>query len=164
MDKSNFREQWEAICPDGVISTFSCVVPSSNNSLSGPSISDSGFPDELRDFVRNNKAFQDMHKEHLNSVWKAQGGTHSRLEKYLGGCACLLYYEMGPGMIRGSYDGLWLSLHKLDRHLRQVYPWSKAKIPIKIRVPYSVRSGMDRDVFYIMLKKSLLPERYEIIP
>jgi hypothetical protein len=160
-----FRERWGIICPKNTITLFSCVVPTAQFHAShpAPSISDCGFPDDLRDFIRENKWLAEMHRQHQESVWGFQGGTCSKIESpFHRESACLLYYEMGPGMVRGSYDALWLALSKLNHRLHQAYPWSEMD-RINIKFPYSVRSGMDRDIFDVIVKKTLPESHYSIV-
>ena len=160
-----FRERWGVICPESTITIFSCVVPTAqfHASYPAPSISGCGFPGDMQDFIRENKWLAEMHRKHQESVWRFQGGTCSKVESpFYRQWACLLYYEMGPGMVRGSYDGLWLALSKLDSELGQGYPW-KEMDRINIKFPYSVRSGMDRDIFDVIVRKTLPDPRYNII-
>ncbi len=141
------------------------------------SISDSSFgfdkpTDEhidMRTYIRDCLLFRMWHEDYcIKRNWRfdRELPDKERFEDPLGTCnmpdrrVAMIYYEKYQGMLRGSYDALYYSCHSLKRWCEQGSDGEKDLI--KIRFPYSVRSGLNRAVFSSMVKSVFKHPRYDL--
>lgn len=139
------------------------------------SISDSGFgldepTDEhmdLRAYIRDCLLFRMWHEDHCNGTHYGRvAADGNEFKNLLGSCSkpyggvVMMYYETYQGMLRGSYDALHNGCRSLRRWCEQGSHRNDKEI--LIRFPYSVRSGLDHDVFSSIVRSIFKESRYTI--